>query len=86
MYAWIEFWWGRVNCAAGSFILTSFTQLAEPMTATLADLSQLTRRFSAFTAFYGHFLSTFAAFRSGICAVPFWLLNQQTCALDFSRL
>jgi hypothetical protein len=49
----------------------TFAQLAEPMTATLADLSQLTRRFSAFTAFYGHFLSTFGAFRSGMCAVTF---------------
>jgi hypothetical protein len=31
------------------------------MTATLADLGELTRSLSAFAAFQGHFVSTFAA-------------------------
>ena len=34
------------------------------MTATLADLRELTRPLSAFAAFQGHFVSTFAAINS----------------------
>src|ERR1700689_2730946 len=34
------------------------------MTTTLADLRELTRTLSAFAAFQGHFVSTFAAFNS----------------------
>jgi len=34
------------------------------MTATLADLRELTRSLSTFAAFQGHFLSTFAAINS----------------------
>jgi hypothetical protein len=42
---------------------TPFAQLAEPMTAALADQRELTRQPSAFAAFQqGHFLSVFAAF------------------------
>jgi hypothetical protein len=39
-----------------------FTQFTESMTAVLADLRELTSSPSAFAAFYGHFLSAFAAF------------------------
>jgi hypothetical protein len=34
------------------------------MTATLADLRELTRSLSAFAAFQGHFVSTFAVINS----------------------
>ena len=68
----------------GVLFLTSFAQFAEPVATTLADLRERTRPLSVFTAFHGHFLSTFVVFRSGIYADTFWLFNQQTCALDFS--
>jgi hypothetical protein len=47
---------------------TPFAQLAEPMTAALADLRELTRPPSAFAAFQGHFLSAFLTiFNGGFC-------------------
>jgi hypothetical protein len=42
----------------------SFAQFTEPVTATLADLRELTRSLSAFAAFQSHFLFTFAAISS----------------------
>ena len=39
----------------------TFTQFAEPMTATLADQSKHARPLSTFAAFQAHFLSAFAA-------------------------
>ena len=44
--------------------VTPFAQFAKPMTATLADLRELTRSLSAFAAFQGHFVSPFAAINS----------------------
>src|SRR5579864_4694393 len=44
--------------------LLPFAQFAKPMTATLADLRELTRFLSAFAAFQGHFASPFAAINS----------------------
>ena len=38
---------------------TPFAQFAKPMTATLADLRELTRSLSAFAAFQPHYVSTF---------------------------
>jgi hypothetical protein len=49
----------------------TFTQFTESMTAVLADLRELTSSPSAFAAFYGHFLSAFAAFPPEICAITF---------------
>src|SRR5579864_8133149 len=44
--------------------LLPFAQFAKPMTATLADLRELTRFLSAFAAFQGHFASPLAAVNS----------------------
>jgi hypothetical protein len=49
----------------------TFTQFAEPVSATLADQSKHARPLSTFEAFQAHFLSAFAGFHSGICAVAF---------------
>jgi hypothetical protein len=65
---------GVVHTTVRAFTLRgfcTFAQFAEPMTASLADRRELARPPSAFAAFQGHFLSAFAAFRPGICAIDF---------------
>ena len=57
------------QCAGiGHSPCTPFAQFAEPMTALLADLRELTCPLPAFTAFHGHFLSAFLTiFNGGFC-------------------
>jgi hypothetical protein len=57
---------------------TPFAQFAESMAATLAGQSKHARPLSAFAAFQGHFLTAFAAFRPGICAITFFFDRQLT--------
>ena len=51
----------KQNRTVGHSLFAPFAQFAEPMTAALADLRELTCQPSAFAAFQqGHFLSAFA--------------------------
>jgi hypothetical protein len=44
---------------------STFAQFAEPVTATLADLCELTRALCTFAALQGHFLSAFLTIFNG---------------------